>query len=123
MLNSQDFIADKLNEEPTMMLGLTQSEVLSLALKCGVICLIPCLLLGLILGGFFLSIFLMLGVGLSAGGLVFSAKYIVAPRKAGKPFGYKSQKRRANGILVVIGLVKPATIRSSKLWCHKRLNY
>ena len=115
-----DPVADKLNEKPTMMLGLTQGEVMSLALKCFLCSFVPCFLIGIALGGFFISAFLMLSILLGVASLLGCAKLWVAPRKAGKPYGYKMQQKRANGTLVKLGVNKSKTLQVSRLWCHKR---
>ena len=116
-----DLVPDKLNEQPTAFFGLTQKEMIRLAVKCLGGCFAAGLLLGLLSGVVLLvSVFVGLGVMIGAGLTFLLAKYVIAPRKAGTPFGYHDQKARVYGLWARLGLRRQYTLHHTRLWCHKK---
>ncbi len=119
MLEEIDLIPDKLNEKPSVWLGLTIGELTRLGLWSFVFGLffvaIPTGLMigsvsGLFFGFFLLSIVVLVSV--------FAGGRILATKKAGKPYGYSDQK--AAVMRAKLGLSRIPCLTKSQTFTHKK---
>ena len=116
-----EIVPDKLNETPNFLYGMCMGEFISVYSKVVLSTMLVFALIGLIgLGELFWAFTLAgtLGIGVGAGLATYISKNIIAPRKAGKPYGYYFRKRKLNSIWFKLGVTKVRTIHRSGLWRH-----
>ena len=118
-MRDKDIVPNMLNKRPTALWGLTQSELLRVFLKSSVISSIVLMIIGVFIAPLALiTIFIGLGIIVGCSVAYFLCKNVIAPRKAGKPFGYHDHKAKLKSIWVKLGIVKLKTIHTSRLWRH-----
>jgi conjugative transfer region protein (TIGR03750 family) len=115
MIEEIDFVPDRLNEEPVLMLGMTHTEFKSVGFATVLfwvpVALIVCGLLGQALMGLAVGSLLALGTSYQIG-------KILRKLKRGKPKGY--HVAIINGWLEDHGLKQKTMIRHSQSWGIRR---
>lgn len=119
MKTEVDLIPDKVNEQPTVWIGLTMAELV----RIGTWCFIGSLLfiemplsvaIGTLSGIFLSFLVVIITTALS----VFIGGKIMSSRKAGKPYGYFDQKAAIRKSQIGIGKI-PCITRTGH-WTNKR---
>lgn len=119
MKEDTDLIPDKLNEKPTVWLGLTLGELLRLGLWAFFTSILFLAIpFGLVMGsmyGFFIGVFVAI---IATGASVFVGGRMLSTKKAGKPYGYSDQK--AAVFRAKLGLSRIPCITKSQIFTHKK---
>ena len=113
-----DPIPDKLNQQPTVWLGLTMGELARMGVVSGVISILFFeMLLISMFGSLASAIFGFLLALMTTVGFVYVGAKLIATRKAGKPYGYSDQKFSIT--LSKLGLKKIPCVTEGRSWTHK----